>query len=136
MRWRKQGRIFDPVEHRLPAGCVEFAQSPQALVFDDFVRIYFSTRSVDPANGKYLSHVAFVDLRKDLRTVIRVAPQEVLPLGGLGCFDEHGIFPLNVLRHGDAVYGYTTGWNRRVSVSVDTAIGLAISRDGGVSFQR
>jgi hypothetical protein len=50
--------------------------------------------------------------------------------------DEHGIFPVNVLRHGNAVYGYTCGWNRRVSVSVDTAIGLAISHDNGLSFQR
>jgi hypothetical protein len=136
MRWHKQGLIFDPVQHRLPNGCVEFAQSPQALVFDDFVRIYFSTRSVDPANGKYLSHVAFVDMRKDLRSVIGVSQREVIPLGGLGCFDEHGIFPLNVLRHGSSVYGYTCGWNRRVSVSVDTAIGLAISHDEGLTFER
>jgi predicted GH43/DUF377 family glycosyl hydrolase len=60
----------------------------------------------------------------------------VIPLGGLGCFDEHGIFPMNVLRHGDAIYAYTCGWNRRVSVSVDTAIGLALSHDGGRTFER
>ena len=30
---------------RLPTAASEFAQSPQALVFDDFVRIYFSTRA-------------------------------------------------------------------------------------------
>lgn len=135
MKWIKHGKIFDPTEHRLPDGCVQFAQSPQALVFDDFVRIYFSTRVVD-ASGKYLSHIAFVDMKKNLREVIRVADQTVIPLGGLGCFDEHGIFPMSVMRHGDVVYGYTCGWNRRVSVSVDTAIGLAISRDGGLSFQR
>jgi len=34
------------------------------------------------------------------------------------------------------VYGYTSGWSRRVSVSVETAIGLAISRDDGLTFQR
>lgn len=136
MKWRKLGKIFDPTQHVLPNGCVQFAQSPQALVFDDFVRIYFSTRAVDPGNGKYLSHIAFVDMRKNLLDVIRVSDRTVIPLGGLGCFDEHGIFPMSVMRHGDAVYGYTCGWNRRVSVSVDTAIGLAISRDGGLTFQR
>ncbi|MCP5249910.1 MAG: hypothetical protein H6942_15485 [Candidatus Accumulibacter sp.] len=136
MKWNKLGRIFDPSRHRLPNDCVQFAQSPQTLVFDDFVRVYFSTRAVDPGNGKYLSHVAFVDLRKNLREIIRVSDQTVIPLGGLGCFDEHGIFPINVMRHGDAVYAYTCGWNRRVSVSVDTAIGLAISRDDGLTFQR
>jgi hypothetical protein len=60
----------------------------------------------------------------------------VIPLGGLGCFDEHGIFPMSVMRHGGAIYAYTCGWNRRVSVSVDTAIGLAISLDDGLTFQR
>lgn len=135
MKWIKHGKIFDPSEYALPNGCVQFAQSPQALVFEDFVRIYFSTRAVD-VNGKFLSHIAFVDMKKNLREVIRVAHQPVIPLGGLGCFDEHGIFPMSVMRHGDEVYGYTCGWNRRVSVSVDTAIGLAISRDGGLTFQR
>jgi len=91
---------------------------------------------VDKRNGKYLSHIAFVDMQKNLRDVIRVSGKTVIPLGELGCFDEHGIFPMSVMRHGDAVYGYTCGWNRRVSVSVDTAIGLAISRDDGLTFQR
>jgi hypothetical protein len=136
MKWKKLGKIFDPTQHRLPNECVEFAKSPQALVFNDFVRIYFSTCAVDKTNGKYLSHVAFVDMQKNLRDVIRVSDKTVIPLGGLGCFDEHGIFPMNVLRHGDIVYGYISGWSRRVSVSVETAIGLALSHDDGLSFQR
>ncbi|MBI5482377.1 MAG: hypothetical protein HY906_26210 [Deltaproteobacteria bacterium] len=136
LRFRKLGKIFDPREHALPNDCVEFAQSPQALVFDEFVRVYFCTRSVDAKNGKYLSHVCFVDMARDFKSVIRVADRPVLPLGALGCFDEHGIFPLNVVRHGDAVLGYTCGWSRRVAVSVETAIGLAHSRDQGVTFER
>jgi hypothetical protein len=73
---------------------------------------------------------------KQLRKVLRVADHTVMPLGELGCFDEHGIFPINVVRHGEAILAYTTGWNRRVSVSVDTAIGLARSEDGGRTFIR
>lgn len=134
--WRKLGKIFDPTQYRLPAGCSEFAQSPQALVFDDFVRIYFSTRSRDAHGGEYLSHIAFVDMRKDFREVIAVSRHTVIELGKTGCFDEHGIFPMNVLRHGDLIYGYTSGVNRRISVPVDSSIGLAISRDDGFTFQR
>jgi hypothetical protein len=136
MKWKKLGKIFDPTQHMLPNDCEQFAQSPQALVFDDFVRIYFSTRAVDKRNGKYLSHIAFVDMHKNLCDVIRVADKTVIPLGAMGCFDEHGIFPMNVVHHGDTILGYTCGWSRRVSVSVDTAIGLAISRDNGLTFQR
>lgn len=135
MKWRKIGKIFDPSQHALPNGCESFAQSPQALVCDDHVRIYFSTRARD-ASGKFLSHVAYVDMDRSLERILRVADHTVLPLGELGAFDEHGIFPINPVRHGDRVLAYTTGWNRRVSVSVDTAIGLAVSTDGGRTFVR
>ena len=136
MRWIKVGKIFDPSKYKLPNGCSQFAQSPQVLVNSDYVRIYFSTRSIDKSNGKYLSNIAFVDMDKNLAEVIRVSERTVIELGGLGCFDEHGIFPMSVLRHREKILGYTCGWNRRVSVSVDTAIGIAVSHDDGATFQR
>lgn len=135
MRWVKRGLLFNPGEHRLPAGCAGFAQSPQALVCDDYVRIYFSTRRAEPG-GMFASHVAWVDVDRDVRAVLRVGDRTALPLGGLGCFDEHGIFPFHVMRDGEEVRAYTCGWSRRVSVPVETAIGLAISRDGGETFER
>lgn len=135
MKWRKLGRIFNPIEHKLPKNCVEFAQSPQALVFDDFVRVFFSTRERDKT-GKYLSHIAFVDFDDNFEKIINMSTDTVLSLGNLGCFDEHGIFPLNILRDKDKVLGYIGGWSRRVSVSVETAIGLAISNNDGLSFER
>lgn len=136
LKWRKLGKIFDPSDFVLPNNCVSFAQSPQALVFDDFVRIYFGTREEDKNTGKYLSHPAYVDVTKGFDKVIGVSQSTVLELGKLGCFDEHGIFPLNILRHKDRIYGYSCGWSRRVSVSVETATGLAISDDEGRTFQK
>lgn len=136
MRWEKLGRIFDPRDHALPHGCREFAQAPQALVGDGFVRIYFSTRSVDAQGGKFRSHIAYVDMAQDFSRVLDVSAHTVLELGGPGCFDEHGIFPMNVLRDGARVLGFTSGVNRRVSVPVDSAIGLVVSDDGGRRFRR
>jgi hypothetical protein len=135
MKWKKLGKIFDPTEYRLPNGCVEFAQSPQALVCDGFVRVFFSTRRRDES-GKYLSHVSFVDFEKQFSRIRGVAERSVIELGGLGCFDEHGIFPLSPTRDGDRVLAYTTGWNRKVSVSADSSIGLAISHDNGLTFEK
>lgn len=133
MKWNKLGKVFDPDAHpNLGAG---FAQSPQALVHPDFVRIYYSTRQRDPA-GKYLSHVAFVDMDRTLQKPIGSSQGTVVELGGPGCFDEHGIFPINVVRVDGLVYGYTTGWNRRISVPVDASIGLVISHDGGQTFEK
>jgi hypothetical protein len=54
----------------------------------------------------------------------------------LGCFDEHGIFPASIFRDGGRVLAFTSGWNRKVSVSTDAAIGLAISDDDGLTFQK
>ncbi len=135
MKWVKLGKIFDPTQHVLPNRCVEFAQSPQTLVLEDRVRVYFSTRVRDSV-GKYLSYVAFVDFDRNLKDVLAVSKDTVIELGGLGCFDEHGIFPVNVLRDGNRVLAYTTGWNRKVSVSADASIGLAISHNDGLTFEK
>lgn len=135
MKWRKLGKIFDPIKYTLANDCHEFAQSPQTLVFDDFVRIYFSTRSKDKT-GKYLSHISFVDFDKSFKKVIKLSTNTIIPLGNLGCFDEHGIFPINVVKTKDRILAYTTGWNRRVSVSNDASIGLAISDDNGYTFKK
>lgn len=135
MKWKKIGRIFNPTEHRLPNNCFEFAQSPQVLLFDNYIRIYFSTRQRDDL-GKYLSHISFVDFDLKFTKILNVSRKTVIPLGSKGCFDEHGIFPLSVLRHESIILGYISGWSRRVSVSVDTSIGLAVSYDEGLTFTR
>lgn len=135
MKWQKLGLIFDPSQHELGPDIVGYAQGPQALVFDDFVRIYFSARR-QSANGKYVSSIRFVDFDKDFRRVVGVCDRPVIADGKLGTFDEHGIFPMNVLRVGDRIHAYTCGWSRRVSVSIDMAIGLAISDDHGRTFVR
>lgn len=135
MKWEKLGKIFDPRDYALAPNCKEYAQSPQVVVFPDFIRIYFSTRERD-AIGKFLSHVAFVDMDPDFGQVRRVSSHQVMSLGARGTFDEHGIFPISPLRVGSQIFAYTTGWTRRVSVSTDSGIGLAISDDGGETFAR
>ena len=135
MKWEKFGKIFDPTDYQLPDNSKEFAQSPQTLVFDDFIRIYFSTRAVE-SSGMFLSNIAYVDFSKDLKKVIRVSNNTVIPLGELGTFDEHGIFPINPFKDGERILAYTCGWSRRASVSVETSIGVVYSDDNGNTFNR
>lgn len=135
MNWEKFGKIFDPNDYQWPDNSKEFAQSPQTLVFEDFIRIYFSTRAVE-STGMFLSNIAYVDFSKDLKNVITVSKNTVIPLGELGTFDEHGIFPINPFKDGDRVLAYTCGWSRRVSVSVETSIGVVYSEDDGNTFKR
>jgi hypothetical protein len=135
MIWEKIGKLFDPTDYELINNSKEFAQSPQTLIFDNFIRIYFSTR-VKESGGMYLSNIAYVDFSQDLKKIIAVSTNTVLPLGELGTFDEHGIFPINPFKDGDRILAYTCGWSRRVSVSVETSIGLVYSDDHGNTFKR
>jgi hypothetical protein len=135
MKWQKRGKFFDPTTKKLSENIIEFAQSPQTFVFDEFVRIYFSTRTKD-AKGVYLSHIAYIDVDCNLEKIIGFSSEEVIGLGSLGTYDEHGIFPISPFRDNEKLYAFICGWNRRISVPVETAIGLATSNDNGKTFQR
>ena len=115
----------------------EFAQAPATLIFDTFVRVFFSCRPKADANGQYVSRAAYVDLdRANLFEVVGLSAQPVMSLGGLGSFDEFGTYPTSVIRHGDELRAYYGGWTRCSSVPFDVAVGCATSRDGGVSFEK
>lgn len=135
--WIKLGRVYDPLAYRDELWTKEFAQSPSAILFEDFVRVYFCSRPAPGADGQYVSHLSYFDLdRQDLRKVRNVCRAPILPLGGYGSFDEFGTNPVSAIRHEDEVRVYYAGWTRCESVPFNAAIGLAISRDGGASFTR
>lgn len=135
--WVKLGKVFDPREWPNSGWMAEFAQAPSVLVFDDLVRVYFSCRPPSDENGQYVSRSAYVDLdRRNLREVVGIADRPTLDLGEPGTFDEFGTYPTSVIRNGDSIWAYYGGWTRCESVPFNVAIGLAISRDGGVTFQR
>jgi hypothetical protein len=127
--------IFDVREWLGSPAVGVFAQSPQALVLDDAVRVYFSTRFRDD-DGIWRSDVAFVEFSSDFSELVDEPQAGVIARGGLGCFDEHGIFPFSVVPVDKEIWAYTTGWSRRRSVPVETGIGLAVSRDFGRTFER
>ena len=135
--WRKLGHLFDPAQAAHPDWMVEFAQAPATLIFDQFVRVYFSCRPRADAAGQYVSRAAYVDLdRADLFRVVALSERPALDLGERGTFDEFGTYPMSVIRHDNEIRAYYGGWTRCVSVPFDVAIGYAVSHDGGVSFTK
>jgi hypothetical protein len=136
-KWKKLGRVFNPVDIKNVEWMNEFAQAPATLMFDDFVRVYFSCRPKPDNNGQYVSRCAYVDLnRKNLFEIIGVSPAPVLNLGELGTFDEFGTYPISVIRNGSDVLAYYGGWTRCESVPFNVAIGYAVSKDDGETFHR
>lgn len=138
-RWKKLGKVFSPKEWSGDSRpwLMEFAQAPATLIFDDFVRVYFSCRPSRDGSGQYVSHTAYVDLdRADLTKIRSVSERPILPLGNLGTFDEFGIYPVSVIRNGGKVRAYYGGWTRCESTPYTVAIGIAESDDGGKTFTR
>lgn len=136
-KWKKLGKVFDPKDMASPCWMFEFAQSPSVLVREDYVRVYFCSRPAPDTDGQYLSYIAFIDLERcNLLNTLRVCERPVLELGKFGAFDEFGTYPVSVICDGDDIRAYYAGWTRCESVPFNAAIGLAISRDGGESFQR
>ncbi len=135
LSWKKYGQIFDFTSLPFKERFVSHAQSPQALVFRDFVRVYFTSRYKD-SDTSCVSVPQYIDFSKDFTCVLDYSKNDIIALGKLGCFDEHGIFPFSPLRVQDTIFAYISGWQRRVSVDVETGIGLAMSKDNGKTFSR
>lgn len=134
-KWKKLGRIFNPLDIKDVVYMREFAQAPSVLIFEKFVRVYFSCRPLPDKNGQYISYSAYVDVDRDnLFKIIKFAREPVLKLGDLGTFDEFGTYPISVTKSGDDVMAYYGGWTRCESVPFNVAIGVAISYDNGESF--
>lgn len=137
-RWKKLGLVVDVQKLAgRPAWFHEFAQAPNAVIFDDFVRVYFCCRPQADGNGQFVSYGSYVDLcRKDLFRIVALAEQPIMPLGGLGQFDEFGTYPISTIRVDDRVHAYYGGWTRCESVPFDVSIGCAVSVDGGRTFTK
>ena len=136
-KWKKLGLLFNPTEVKNVPWLKEFAQAPSVLVFERFVRVYFSCRPPADANGQYVSYSSYVDLnRENLFDIVGIGETPILKLGELGTFDEFGTYPVSVIRDDNKVRVYYGGWTRCVSVPFNVAIGCGISYDEGKTFEK
>lgn len=97
-----------------------------------YFRIYFSGR--DSQNRSHIGY-AVVDITRPEKTV-ELSREPVLTLGDLGCFDDNGVTPSWLVDHGGQKYLYYIGWNKGTTVRMHLFAGLALSDDGGETFQR
>jgi len=131
MKWEKKGLIFAP-DHNYD-WMVSHAQVPLVdRVDDNTLRIYFGTR--DKHNRTVTTYIEVA--AEDPSHVSYVHDQPVLGLGELGCFDDSGAMPSWIIDRGSLKYLYYTGWNTSTTVPYRNSIGLAVSRDGGQTFER
>lgn len=130
MSWKKQKLIFKP-DNQFD-WMTTHAQVPAVLVLEDRFRIYFATR-----DKKSVSSIACLDVDiNDPEKIIQLYNEPVLSVGKLGAFDEDGVVPSCVLQKDDEIWLYYNGWNKKVTTPYHNAIGVVVSKDKGLTFQR
>ena len=131
MRWIKKGLIFKP-DHNFP-WMISHASIPVIdSIGDGKLRIYFSSRD---SQGRSRPSYIEVDDSNPSR-IVYIHDRPILPLGELGTFDDNGIMPSWIVSDKGTKYLYYIAWNPQVTVSYRLAIGLAISTDGGKTFEK
>ena len=132
MRWRKLGLVFSPAG-RYPWMQTHAANPVPIRLRGDVFRVYFTTR-----DGSNRSHIGYVEI--DINSpdeLLRVSEQPVLSPGPLGNFDDHGVYSSSIVAFEDKLFLYYIGWNPGLRPPMFYAsIGLAISEDGGETFQK
>lgn len=131
MKWIKKWLIFK-VERR-HEWMQTHAQVPIVDKIDnERLRIYFGTR-----DSKNRTLTTFIEVEADNpRNILYVHDEPILPLGRLGCFDDSGVMPSDIISYNGKKFFYYVGWNVGHSVRYRVANGLAISEDNGVAFKR
>lgn len=129
--WIKKGRIFKP--ERNNDWMVSHASIPVAdKIEENVLRIYFASR-----DDQGRSRPGYIHVEADNPSnILYVHDRPLLPLGRRGTFDDNGIMPSWLVHAHGKQYLYYIGWNPQVTVSYRLSIGLAISHDGGATFQK
>lgn len=129
--WKKGGLIYEPNKDLYWQR--SHAAIPTSLFLGgDLMRTYFCSR--DEENK---AHIGFFEWSISTKKILFASKSPIISPGEYGLFDDHGAQVTSVVRHGDSVYLYYLGWNPGLKKPLFyTAIGLAISLDGGITFKK
>jgi hypothetical protein len=112
---------------------VSHASNPTAEPLDGGrIRVYFGTR--DAGNRSRIAAAVF-ELEPEPR-LLDLGPRALVEPGAPGLFDDSGASMGCLAPAGGVLLLYYVGWNLGVTVPWRNSIGIAVSRDGGVSFQK
>jgi hypothetical protein len=129
--WTKRGVVFSATG-QFPWMAHHACVPVPDLLDNGRLRIYFG-----PRDGEGRTRVGFIEVDPDEPSIVHyVHDRPVLDLGRLGAFDDSGAMPACIVDNGSDKYLYYIGWNRGVTVPYRNSVGLAISRDGGLTFER
>ena len=132
IKWKKLGRIAVP-RRDLYWNQAYISLPTFVSEENNIVTVLFGGR--DHLNRSRIGRLSF-DLQNH-ENGSRIEEKPVLGLGELGTFDDNGVMPCSVVTSDDGrQFLYYVGWNPRSTTRYSFYSGLAISDDGGQSFNR
>lgn len=132
MIWRKLGVVYKPDGTKDWAVSHASLPTPLELATGD-IRLYLSFRDKND-----IGRVGYVDVNAhDPVKILTISEQPVLDVGLRGTFDENGVVPTCVVDASkNTKYLYYVGFELGRKIRYRLLTGLAVSHDGGETFQR
>lgn len=130
-KWIKRGLVFGP--RGFASWALHSALTPTPFLIEpDVIRVYAGFRDADG-----VSRIGYVDVAaEDPSRVLDVSTRPALDIGRPGAFDDHGVILGDVVRDGSLIRLYYVGFQRVLRVKFLAFSGLAVSQDGGKTFER
>jgi predicted GH43/DUF377 family glycosyl hydrolase len=123
MQWIKKGIIFNDCHAQVPIVDTNH---------DGFWRIYYSKRI---NRGPSLPYYIDVEAGNPEKILFK-STEHILSPGARGTFDWAGVMPTEILTIGSTKYLFYIGWANRIDVPYHNNLGLAISQDGGKTWNK
>lgn len=132
MQWIKKGLVYEP-NTNYEWNSKGYASVPTVYkVSEDVLRIYFTARDI---NNK--TNISYIEVEADNPSnILYTHKHSILSFGEIGMFDDCGAMVSHVVDVGNEVWMYYIGWNVRNTIAYHNSIGLAISKDGGITFKK
>lgn len=131
MNWIKKGSIFNS-NGEYYWNKTHASMPTVYRINEERLRIYYTSR--DPQNR---ANISFIEVNAcDPKKILYIHDKAVLKPGTPGMFDDMGAMSSHVIDVDGEVWMYYIGWNVRNTIAYHNSIGLAISRDGGVTFEK
>lgn len=130
-KWIKKGLVYN-VDDRITWATNSVLTPEPFLLNEETIRVYGSFRD-EHGRGR----IGYVDVAaSNPKKILKVSEKPVLDLGEDGMFDDNGLLLGSVLRVKDKVYMYYVGFQIPKKAKFIACAGLAISEDGGNTFNR
>jgi len=129
-KWIKLGLVFTPPKGLSWMNSHAWVPTP-FQINGSIYRIYFSGR--DSSNS---TQSGYFDIDLQSKSITNLSDTPILTRGDLGQFDDSLAVTCSVVRNNEDLYMYYVGWQQTARTRYLPHIGLAISTDNGVSFEK